>query len=91
MSSGVMEASLLNRIQPVYPAIALAARIFGRVEIGAIIATDGTVRSLRVVSGNPFLAQAALSAVRLWRYSPTLLNGTPVEVETTITVDFTLQ
>ena len=60
-------------------------------ELRALIGTDGTVRSLAVVSGNPFLVEAALAAVRQWRYRPTLLNNSPVEVETLITVNFVLQ
>ena len=61
------------------------------VVLAAVISKEGTVESLRVVSGNPLLNQAALDAVKQWLYRPTLLNGDPVEVETTITVTFTLQ
>jgi protein TonB len=57
----------------------------------AEISKDGSVQSLRVISGHPLLNQAALDAVRQWKYRPTLLNGEPVEVLTTITVTFTLQ
>jgi protein TonB len=57
----------------------------------AVIGTDGEVHSLEVLSGNPILAQAALAAVRQWRYRPTLLSGQPVEVETQITVNFVLE
>jgi periplasmic protein TonB len=60
------------------------------VYLRAIISTDGTVRQLEVISGNQILANAALQAVRQWRYQPTRLNGEPVEVETLITVNFIL-
>jgi periplasmic protein TonB len=90
MSSTVMEASLLNRIQPSYPTLAKEMRLSGPVVLSAIIAPDGTIQSLRVVSGSPILAAAAQDAVRQWRYKPTLLNGQPVEVETLITVNFVL-
>jgi periplasmic protein TonB len=91
VSEGVMEASLIHRVQPDYPAVGRAAGISGRVELRAIIGTDGTVQRIEVVSGHPLLAQAAVSAVRQWRYRPTLLNGRPVEVDTHITVDFRLR
>jgi periplasmic protein TonB len=91
ISGGVMEASLIHRVQPIYPPIARAARISGIVQLRAIIGKDGAVRELEVVSGNALLAQAALAAVREWRYQPTLLSGNPVEVETRITVNFVLE
>ena len=91
ISQGVMEASLIHRVQADYPPIARAARISGRVELCAIIAADGTVRHVEVVGGHPLLVQAAVAAVRQWRYRPTLLNGEPVEVDTFITVKFELQ
>jgi protein TonB len=87
---GVMEAILVHRVQPEYPAIARAAHISGRVQLRAIIGKDGAVRELQVISGNPLLVQAASAAVLQWRYRPTLLNGEPVEVETYITANFLL-
>jgi protein TonB len=90
-SSGVMEALLINRVQPAYPAIALATRTSGSVVLSAIIAKDGAIQSLTLVSGSPLFANAALTAVRQWRYKPTLLNGEPVEVATLITVNFVLE
>jgi periplasmic protein TonB len=90
VSTGVQEARILNRVQPVYPAIARQARIQGTVKLHAIIAKDGTIQSLEVVSGPPLLIQAATSAVKQWRYKPTLLSDEPVEVETYIDVIFTL-
>jgi protein TonB len=75
---------------PEYPPLAKMARIQGTVRLQAIIAKDGTIKDLTVLSGHPLLAPAALAAVRQWRYQPTLLNGEPVEVETEIDVIFTL-
>lgn len=90
MSEGVMEAALLNKVQPQYPAAARLMHIAGTVRLQAIIGKDGRVRDVEVLSGNPILAQAALAAVRLWRYRPTELNHEIVEVETEITVNFVL-
>ena len=90
-SEGVMEAMLVHRVQPEYPALARAAHVSGTVQLRAIIARDGTVRELQVMSGNPLLVQAARVAVLKWRYRPTLLNGEPVEVETYITANFVLE
>ncbi|HYL69469.1 MAG TPA: energy transducer TonB [Candidatus Limnocylindria bacterium] len=87
----VMEAMLVHRVKPEYPALARAAHISGTVQLRAIIGKDGTVRELQVMSGNPLLVQAARAAVLKWRYSPTLLNGEPVEVETYITASFVLE
>jgi len=86
----VQEAKLTARIQPIYPPIAVQTRIQGDVVLHAVIGKDGSVAELEVVSGHPLLLRAALDAVRQWRYQPTLLNGEPVEVETTITVSFVL-
>lgn len=86
----VQQARLIARPTPVYPPLARQARIQGTVRLQAIIAKDGTIQSLEVVSGHPLLVQNALDAVRQWRYQPTLLNGEPVEVSTTIDVVFTL-
>lgn len=91
ISEGVMEASLVRKVLPTYPAIARPMHLSGQVILHAIIGTDGSVRQLQTVSGNPILAQAALAAVREWRYQPTRLSGQPVEVETTITVNFVLE
>jgi protein TonB len=91
MSEGVMEAALLNKVQPQYPVAARWMHIAGAVRLQAIIGTDGRVRDVEVLSGNPILAQAALVAVREWRYRPTELNHEIVEVETEITVNFILQ
>ncbi|GAC1702081.1 MAG: hypothetical protein NVS9B4_06600 [Candidatus Acidiferrum sp.] len=63
----------------------------GRVELHAIIATDGSIRSLQVVAGDPLFYPSALEAVSQWRYRPTVLNGQPVEVETIVTVIYSMQ
>jgi periplasmic protein TonB len=90
MSEGVMEASLIRKVQPSYPAIARAIHLAGAVQLRAIIAADGSVRQVDVISGNPLFVQPAVAAVREWRYRPTRLNGEAVEVETLITVNFVL-
>jgi periplasmic protein TonB len=90
ISSGVMAGNLLEKTVPQYPAIARAARIQGTVVLLATIAKDGTIQNLRAINGPPMLQQAALDAVRSWHYKPYLLNGEPVEVETTINVVFNL-
>jgi protein TonB len=91
ISSGVMAGYLLdNKAVPQYPAIARAARIQGTIVLQATIAKDGTIQNLRVINGPPMLQQAAIDAVRSWRYKPYLLNREPVEVETTINVVFNL-
>ena len=86
----VQQANLINKVVPSYPPIAKSARIQGTVILHAVIAKDGTVQELTYVSGPTLLVQSAMEAVRQWRYRPTLLNGEPVEVETTISVIFSL-
>jgi protein TonB len=90
VGGNVQAARIINRIQPVYPPLARQTRISGTVRLHAIIGKDGTIQQLEVMSGHPLLQQAALDAVRQWRYQPTLLNGEPVEVDTTIDVIFSL-
>jgi periplasmic protein TonB len=90
-SEGVMEAMLVHRVQPEYPALARAAHISGTVQLRAIIARDGRVRQVQVISGNPLLVEAARVAVLEWRYRPTLLNGEALEVQTYITATFVLE
>jgi len=89
ISTTAMSAPLY-RPAPIYPAIARAARVEGTVVLQAVISKAGTIENLRVASGPAMLQQAALDAVKQWRYRPYLLNGQPVEVETTINVVFTL-
>ena len=90
VSSGVAQGLLIHQIKPVYPPLAVQARIQGTVLLQAVVAKDGTVQELRVVSGHPLLVKAALDAVKLWRYKPYRLNDQPVEVDTEIIVNFTL-
>ena len=90
VGGNVQAARIINRIQPMYPPLARQTRISGTVRLHAIIGKDGTIQQLEVQSGHPLLQQAALDAVRQWRYQPTLLNGDPVEVDTTIDVIFSL-
>lgn len=85
---GIQAAMVINKVQPIYPDIARAERLSGTVRLHAIIAKDGSVRILRVISGRCSLARAAVDAVRKWRYKPTLLNAEPVEIDTTIDVIF---
>jgi protein TonB len=86
----VQQAMLAHRVEPVYPALARQLRRSGQVHIRALIAVDGRIESLQVMDGDPLLIQSALDAVGQWRYRPTLLNGSPVEVETIVTVIYTL-
>jgi len=83
-------AMLIQRVEPQYPVLARQIRKEGRVELRALIATDGTIQSLQVVSGDELFVQSALAAVRQWRYRPTVLNGQPVEIDTFITVVYSL-
>ena len=81
---------LIRRVQPQYPAPAKIAHVQGKVELAASISKDGTIENLRVLAGHPMLVRAAIEAVRQWRYRPYILNNEPVEVETQITVNFSL-
>jgi len=83
-------AMLIHRVEPTYPILPKQLGRSGRVELRAIIATDGTIQSLRVVSGDPLFYQSALDAVSQWRYRPTVLNGEPVEIDTFITVIYNI-
>ncbi len=86
----VEAAKVIYQPMPQYPPLAKMARIQGTVRLEAVIAQDGTIQDLKVLSGHPLLIPAALSAVKTWRYEPTLLNGVPVKVITEIDVNFTL-
>jgi TonB family protein len=86
----VAQANLLSQVTPVYPPIAKTAHISGTVLLHCIISKDGTVQTLEYVSGPPLLMKAALDAVRQWKYKPMLVNNAPVEVDTTVSVVFTL-
>jgi protein TonB len=81
----------IRHVAPVYPQLAMAARVQGSVVIDCVIDQSGTITSVTVLRSHPLLEQAAVEAVRQWRYRPTLLNGTPVSVILTVTVDFRLR
>ena len=88
VSSGVMQSLLEKKVQPEYPSD--AKHIQGTVVLKAIIDTEGNISNLQLISGHPMLAPAAIEAVKQWKYKPYLLNSEPVEVETNVTVNFTL-
>lgn len=90
VGGAVQSVMIVNKVLPIYPAAAKAAGIQGVVHLSAIIGADGTVHELNVLSGPPELVEAATDAVKQWVYRPTLLNGDPVQVETTIDINFTL-
>jgi periplasmic protein TonB len=90
VSQGVSQGLLIHQVKPTYPPLARQARIQGSVILQAVIAKDGSIQNLKMVQGHPMLAPAAMDAVKQWRYKPYFLNGEPVEVETQITVNFTL-
>ena len=83
-------ANLIRQPKPAYPPLARSARIQGTVRFTAVIAKDGTIQNLQLVSGHPLLVQSAQDAVKQWLYKPTMLNGEAVEVITQIDVNFTL-
>jgi TonB family protein len=91
LGGNVTRKNVIKSVPPIYPPAARAKGIQGKVTMHAIIAKDGSVSQLEVMSGIPILAKAAMDAVRQWKYRPTLLNGEPVEVDTTIDVIFTLR
>ena len=87
----ISPAMLTSRVEPMYPTLAKQIGRSGRVELRAIIEEDGTIQSLEAVGGDPMFYQSALEAVRQWRYTPTLLNGVRVKVDTYITVIYNIQ
>jgi periplasmic protein TonB len=90
ISEPAQMAQLIRRVEPSYPTLARQTQREGRVELHALISTEGRIESLEVISGDPLFIQSALAAVREWRYRPTILNGRPIEVDTHITVIYTL-
>ncbi len=90
LTSTVVEGLLIHRVQPSYPHLAQLTHVQGVVELRAVIGKDGRIEQLQLVRGHPLLAQAAIEAVRQWRYRPYMLNGVAVEVEAQITVNFRL-
>ena len=91
ISQGVTTGQLTHKVEPFYPMIARNAHVEGQVILKAIINKEGRIQDLQLISGHVLLAPAAVDAVRQWLYKPFLLNGEPVEVETTVTVTFQLQ
>jgi protein TonB len=90
IGGNVAKSLLKHKVQPRYPKEARDNRIQGTVRLHVVLSTAGKVQQLELVSGDPVLAKAALDAVRQWEYKPTLLNGEPVEVDTTVDVVFSL-
>lgn len=90
VGANVAASQLISHVQPVYPPLAITARISGTVTLHAVIGDDGTVKTLDVVSGPEILQQSAMDAVKQWRYAPTHLNGQPVEVDTRIIIVYSL-
>jgi protein TonB len=90
VGGNVEAARLVHEVTPEYPRVAKMGRVSGTVRMNAIIAKDGKVEHLTVISGHPLLVQSAMDAVKQWVYKPTYLNGAPAEVETEIDVNFTL-
>ena len=88
ISEGVSEGMLVSKIDPHYPVLALRARVQGVVLLRAVISREGTIENIEVVNGHALLIPAALEAVKSWRYRPYRLNGEPVEIETSITMNF---
>ena len=87
----IKRPEIVKKVDPIYPPIAKAARVSGMVIIEATIARDGSIKDARVIRSVPMLDQAALDAVTQWRYTPTLLNGQPVEVIMSVNVTFAIQ
>jgi protein TonB len=90
VGGAVQAASLVKQVTPNYPSIAKTAHVTGTVTLHAIISKDGSIESLQFVSGPPLLMASAMSAVKEWKYKPTMLNGEAVEVDTTVQVIFSL-
>jgi protein TonB len=91
VSQGVIAGLLVRKVTPNYPQMAKIARVQGPVVLAAVIDKDGTIQNLHVLStASPLLNQAAIDAVKQWKYKPYVLNGEPVVVDTQITVNFTL-
>jgi len=91
VAQGVVQGMVVHRVAPVYPPEAKRARIQGTVVLAAIIGKDGKIKNLNVISGPSMLVDAAVGAVQQWRYRPYVLQGEPVDVDTTITVNFNLR
>jgi protein TonB len=91
VGGSVQSSKLLKRVEPSYPELAKKARIQGIVLLQVTVDESGRVADIKIIRGHPLLNEGALSAVRQWEYSPTLLNGEPVQVIATVTVNFILR
>lgn len=91
VGGGVQESKLIRRVEPIYPELAKRSRVSGRVVLTITVDEEGSVADVQVLNGHPLLNDAAVAAVKQWRYSPTLLNGAPVPVIATVTVIFALR
>ena len=90
VGGSIQSSKLIRRVEPVYPDLAKRARVQGVVLLQVTVDETGNVTDLKIIRGHPLLNQAAVDAVRQWKYSPTLLNGEPVPVIATVTVNFLL-
>jgi protein TonB len=90
VSQGVSQGLLIKKVAPVYPPRAMHTHVQGSVQLLATISKDGDITTVTLLSGEPVLARAAIDAVKQWKYKPYLLNGRPMEIQTQITVNFTL-
>jgi protein TonB len=90
VSQGISQGLIIKKIAPSYPATALHLRVQGSVQLLATITKKGDISAVKVMSGDPSLARAAMDAVRQWKYKPYLLDGNPVEIQTQVTVNFKL-
>jgi protein TonB len=88
VSQGISGGELVHRVPPVYPAQARVMKLEGKVVLAAVIMEDGTLRDVKVIEGEPLLAQSAMDAVKNWRYKPYELDGKPVKNVIRISVDF---
>jgi TonB family protein len=88
ISQGVSQGLLIKKVQPIYPKIALTMHIEGEVQLGVTISKTGNITNIKVITGDPQLARAAIDAVRQWKYKPYLLDGEPVEIQTIVTLNF---
>jgi protein TonB len=90
VSQGVSQGLLIKNVPPAYPSVARQMHIQGAVELLANVGKDGSITKVKVLSGDSTLAQAAIDAVKQWKYKPYFLNGEPVEIQTQVTVKFKL-
>jgi protein TonB len=90
VSQGVSQGLVIKKTSPSYPPNALRMRIEGSVQLLATISKTGDISAVKVLSGDQTLARAAVDAVKQWKYKPYLLDGSPVEIQTQVTVNFKL-